>query len=157
MTLVSLLKVDQNQITFAMISKFLCFEEKNYSMTSWSHDLIAIGKKVSGHLTMQNFGRCLVRSFSVFFVIVRFLITFLLPKQTILKKRNSWHKENTKNGQKANPTFYILRHSKLIIFLILLPNKTKQPKETSMSHTNIKNPFFKNKFLDTRYNKKQFF
>ena len=105
MTLVSLLKVDQNQITFAMISKFLCFEEKKYSMTSWSHDLVAIGKKVSGHLTMQNFGRCLVRSFSVFFVIVCFLITFLLPKEAILKKETNDTKKIQKMAKKLTLHF----------------------------------------------------
>ena len=49
LTLDFLLKVDQNQIIFPMIPKFLCFREKfPFKMTSCRHDPQAIKEKVSG-------------------------------------------------------------------------------------------------------------
>ena len=44
-----LLKVDQNQI-FPMTPKFLFWIKKYFTMTSWSHDHLAIRKKVSSYL-----------------------------------------------------------------------------------------------------------
>ena len=140
---------------------FWILKRKNSSMRSWSFNLLAIEKKVSGHL--RYFGRCRITmiwkkvfsldelgtNFSpVIFVTVCFLIILLLPKQTIRKKKKLTKQRKYKNDQKTNPTSYILRNSLLITFLILLPNKTKQPKETNMSHKNTKNPSFKINFWE---------
>lgn len=53
--------------------------------------------------------------------------------QKILSKQRKYG-----NSQRANPTFYILRHSLLINSLILLSDK-KQPKGTKMTCNNIRN------------------
>ena len=91
-------------------------------------------------------------AFPGIFVTVCFLIILLLPKQTIPTKKKSTTQRKYKNGPKANLTFYNLCHSLLIIFLVLLSNKTKRPRDTSMRYNNIKcSNFFSINFLDMLY------
>ena len=81
-------------------------------------------------------------AFPGIFVTVCFLILFLLPKQTIARKKKLNKKRKYKNGPKASPTFYIFHRSFLTILLVLLFNKTKQPKNTSMDHNCIESSNF---------------
>ena len=76
------------------------------------------------------------------FVTACLSLTPLLPKEIILKQKKSAKHRKYKNCQKPYPTFYILWHSLLIICLLLLFNKIKQPKELRMSYNNNRNTTF---------------
>ena len=80
--------------------------------------------------------------FPSIFVTVCLSLTLLLPKQIILKQKKSAKQRKYENRQKSYTTFYILRHSLFIIYLILLFDKVKQAKETRMSYNNNKNTIF---------------
>ena len=124
-----------NNISFcSFIEYFLIFVDVFLTM---SFTLIIVGRIVFPGISVTN---C-------------FLLIMLLPKKSYAyKKKLTKQKKKYKNGRKANPTFYIIRHSLLIVFRFLLSKKIKQPKGKSMPDKNINLIFF-NKFLgDTRYN-----
>ena len=81
-------------------------------------------------------------AFPGIFVSVCFLIILLLAKQTMPTKKKLTKQGKYKNGSKANPTFYILRRTLLIISLGPLASKTKQPKGTGMAYSCVKSSNF---------------
>ena len=82
------------------------------------------------------------KNFQDFMKISMFFYSHCFMLKQIILDKNLNTQRKYKNRQNANPTFYILRHSLLINFLILLINKRKQAKDTSMSYNNIKNTIF---------------
>ena len=77
-------------------------------------------------------------AFPGIFVTVCFLITLLLPKQTIRTKKKLTKQKKYKSGPKTNPAFFILHRALFMIFLVLFSNKTKQAKDTSIPYNCIK-------------------
>ena len=108
-----------------------------YSFIEYSKIYINVYLKIS--LGLIKLSRVV---FPGIFVTVCFLIILLLSKQTIPTKKKIDKQRKYKNDPKTNPTFYILHDFSLIIFLVLLSDKTRKPKDTSMRYNCIESSNF---------------
>ena len=108
-----------------------------YSFIEYSKIYINVYLKIS--LGLIKLSRVV---FPGIFVTVCFLIILLLSKQTIPTKKKINKQGKYKNDPKTNPTFYILHDFWLIIFPVLLSDKTRKPKDTSMRYNCIESSNF---------------
>ena len=125
-------------VFFSMTGYYLLFNTNNsFSLVKYS--FMYVNHFLNMLLSLIQFSRIALIGI---FVIVCLLIILFLPKHTILKKVKLTKQTKYKGRQKTDPTFYILCNSLLITFLILLFNKTNQPKETFVSCKTIKTKSF---------------